>query len=114
MALTLEKTSYCPSYRFHGHKIYHKYNPRLWKCLPDVSAEPTVVELKAELGRKIVANLPFDFKSRNHGRFVAVTFSGKTLTVCNTLETLNKEISKMKMNENYYIARIGYNTIAQL
>lgn len=115
MPLLLEKVSYCPSYRsYETRRLYHRFDPHLWKCLPELSEEPSTVELKADLGRYIVANLSSVFKSKNHGRFVAVTFSGKILTVCNTLETLNNEIAKKKMKENYYIARIGYNTIAQL
>jgi ParB family chromosome partitioning protein len=75
---------------------------------------PDIVVTKADLGRQIVSNLPFEFLSKNHGRFVAVTFTRKILAVCDTLEALNRKIAEKDMKENYYIARIGYATIAQI
>jgi len=113
MAVVLEKTSYCPSHKFLGMQGYHKYDLDFWKCLSE-GAEPNIIELKADLGRQIVSDLPFEFKVKNHGQFVAVTFTGKILTVCDTLKALNEEIAKKELKENYYIGRIGYSTIAQI
>jgi hypothetical protein len=76
--------------------------------------EPNAVELRAALGRQIVSNLSTQFKKQNNGRFVAVTYVGKFLAVCNTLESLNKEIAKKNLKENYYIERLGHSTIAQI
>ena len=112
MALLLEK-GYCP-YRSYETQIYNKYDRVLWKCFMGEWEEPSAVELKADLGRQIVSNLPFEFLSKNHGRFVAVTFTRKILAVCDTLEALNRKIAEKDMKENYYIARIGYATIAQI
>lgn len=114
MTTTLEKTGYCPSHKSYEMHGYHKYDLDLWKRLLVGREEPTDVELKAELGRQIVSGLPLEFISNNHGRFVAVNFARKILTVCDTLETLNKEIVRKDVKENYYIARIGYTTIAQI
>jgi len=114
MTPILEKVGYCPSHRFYGILDYHKYAPNLWKCLVTESEGLDAVKLRANLGRQVVSNLPFEFISENHGRFVAVTFTGKILTVCDTLTALSKEIAKLDMTENYYVARIGYRTIAQI
>jgi hypothetical protein len=71
-------------------------------------------ESKAKLGRQIVSNFPVKFRSENKGRFIAVTFTGVVLAVCDTLEGLNKEIVKRNVKENYYIERIGYHEVAQI
>lgn len=114
MAVILKKRSYCPSHKFPEMRGYHKYDLDFWKCLSSEGAEPNIIELKADLGRQIVSNLPFEFKVKNHGQFIAVTFTGKILTVCDTLKALNEEIAKKELKENYYIGRIGYRTIAQI
>ena len=66
------------------------------------------------VGMYIVSNLSLEFKVKNYGQFVAVTFTGEILTVCDTLKALNEKIAKKGLKENYYIARIGYRTIAQI
>ena len=114
MHLILEKVGYCSSNRFYGILGYRKYDPDLRKCLVTETEDLDAVELRANLGRQIVSNLAFKFVLENRGRFVAVTFTGKTLAVCDTLVALNKEIAKKDLKENYYIARIGYSTIAQI
>ena len=76
--------------------------------------EPNVVEVRATLGRQIVSYLPAQFRKENNGRFVAVTFTGRVLAVCNTLGSLNKEIAEKNLKENYYIERLGYSEIAQI
>jgi hypothetical protein len=75
---------------------------------------PNDVEMRANLGRQIVSNLPVHFRSKNEGRFIAVTYTSKILAVCNNLEALNKEIAGMHLKENYYIERLGHSTIAQI
>jgi hypothetical protein len=78
------------------------------------SEEPNAVELRAILGRQMVSKLPTRFSAENKNRFVAVTYTGKVLAVCNTLEALNKEIAGKHLKENYYIERLGHSTIAQI
>ena len=85
----------------------------LRKSLLD-SYEVSSVELRATIGRQIVSKLPAHFRLKNSGRFIAVDFTGKVLAVCDTLESLNKEIVEKKIRVNYYIERIGYSEIAQV
>jgi len=94
--------------------ICGKYDVYLRKSLLVNYDVPSDVELRAALGREIVSKLPTHFRSENNGRFIAVTFTGKVLAVCDTLESLNKEIEKKNLKENYYIERIGYRTITQI
>lgn len=93
---------------------YGKYDFDLWRPLLVDFEEPNIVELRAAMGRQIISALPARFRSENNGRFIAVTFTGKILAVCNTLEALNKEIASKHLKENYYIERLGHNTIAQI
>jgi len=93
---------------------YGKYDLNLRRSLLVDYEEPSAVELRATFGRQIVSKLPTEFRSENNGRFIAITFTGKVLAVCDTLESLNKEIAKKTLKENYYIERIGYSTIAQI
>lgn len=116
MALMLEKRDFyrCPllDTKF---PFYHVLDPRL-RFRPSLITveEPANVEVKAMLGRQIVSNLPLHFRMDNKGRFVAVTFTGNILAVCDTLEDLNKELVRKDIKENYYIERIGYSAIAQI
>ena len=105
---------YCPLYRSLATPIDHRYPIDVWSLQRVESEELDVVELKANLGREIVSALPDHFKKRNHGRFVAVTFTAKILAVSDTLLDLNEELSKKRLKENYYIERIGYSTITQI
>jgi hypothetical protein len=94
--------------------ICSKYDSYMRKSLLINYDVPSAIELRATLGRQIVSKLPAHFRSENNGRFIAVTFTGEVLAVCNTLESLNKEIAKKNPKENYYIERIGYRTITQI
>ena len=76
--------------------------------------EPNAVELRARLGRQIVATLPAKFLAENNGRYVAVTYTGRVLAVCDTLEDLNSELARQQPKENYYLERIGYRAITQI
>jgi len=114
MALILEKRSHCSFGEERISPFCSKYDLDLWKSLLVDYEELSVVELKANMGRQIVSKLPVRFRKENRGRFIAVTFTGKVLVVSDTLEALNKEIAKKNMKENYYIERIGYESIAQI
>ena len=115
--LILEKKARCPCSGFYERKIlssYSKYDLGLRRLLLGEYEEPTGVELRATLGRQIVSNLPTRFRKENNGRFIAVTYTGKVLAVCNTLEALNKEVGEKHIKENYYIERFGHSTITQI
>jgi len=115
--IILEKKGHCPCFGFYGGKIlssYAKYDLSLRRTILIDYEEPTDVELRATLGKQIVSNLPTRFKKENNGRFIAVTFTNKVLAVCDSLESLNKEIAKKNLKENYYIERLGYSAIAQI
>ena len=85
-----------------------------WNIVEPTIEVPTDVVLKAQIGRQIVSRFPESFLEENRGRFVAVTFKGKFLTVSDTLHDLIEELSTLDLKEDYYIERIGYKSIAQI
>ena len=112
---TLETKGHCSYSGFYERKLVSdKYDFGLRKSLSEDLEEPSAVDLRAILGRQIVSKLPTRFRSENNGRFIAVTYTGKVLAICDTLESLNKEIAKKNLKENYYIERLGHSTIAQI
>jgi hypothetical protein len=76
--------------------------------------QPSSIQLRANLGRQIISRLPTSYKVKNKGRFIAVTFTGRIIAVNDTLEVLNKNVARMGLKENYYIARLGFDEIAQI
>ncbi|MFA5364232.1 MAG: hypothetical protein WC325_03515 [Candidatus Bathyarchaeia archaeon] len=115
MPLLLQRFGMC-SNDFDVQYYYPRTYFDLLKCYVTESLmeEPSNVELKVELGEQIISELPTDFKLRNNGKFTAITFTGKILVVKDTLEELNKQLAKMDLAENYYIKKLGFETIAQL
>lgn len=93
--------------------IFSKYEIGSWK-FNSAPKEITDIELRASLGREIISELPMDFKTKNYGKFIAITFSRHILAVCDTLQQLNRELAKTSLKENYYIEKIGFRTIAQI
>ena len=79
-----------------------------------MNEQPSDVQLRANLGRQIISRLPTSYKIRNKGRFVAVTFRGRIISLSDTLEALNQNVAKKGLKENYYIARLGFDEIAQI
>lgn len=69
---------------------------------------------EAELGEEVVASLPKQFLERNHGKYLAIAYSGNRLVLSNTLGELNDQLIKVQPRENYYICRIGYSSIAKI
>jgi hypothetical protein len=121
MTLVEGQTSYCTFYEKPESPIHLACDYNLWlrpvlaKMMSlDYEYEESDVEMRARLGRQIVSNLPIQFRENNKGRFIAVTFRGRVLSVCDTLESLNRELAGRKIEENYYIERIGYTAIAQV
>ena len=82
--------------------------------LPELEQKELKTEMMAKKGKQIISNLPTKFQSDNYGKFVAVTFTGKILVICDSLEELYREIAKKNLKENCYIERIGHNVIAQI
>lgn len=112
---TLEKEGRCACFGLYGRKLLSsKYDLSLRRSVLADYEELNAVELRAIFGRQIVSNLSASFRKENNGRFIALTYTGKVLAVCNTLEALNKEIAEMHLKENYYIERLGFSTIAQI
>jgi hypothetical protein len=115
MGITLESKIRCSCFGLYERKLVSdKYDFGFRRSLFEDTEELNAVELRAILGRQIVSKLSTRFRTENNGRFVAVTYTGKVLAVCDTLEALNKEIAKKDLKENYYIERLGYSTIAQI
>jgi len=115
IGITLEPTGHCSSSEFYERKrVWDKYACGLRRSLSKEIEELSAVDLRAILGRQIVSKLSTQYRLENNGRFIAVTYTSKVLAVCNTLESLNKEIAGMHLKENYYIERLGHNTIAQI
>jgi hypothetical protein len=94
--------------------VCSKYDTSLWRSFSTGLDELSITELRASLGKQIVSELPEDVKAKNQGRYIAVTFSRKVLAICDNMYSLNLELAKKAPKENYYIARIGHRTIAQI
>ena len=76
--------------------------------------QPSSLELRVALGKEIVSKLPNKMKRENNGRFIAITLkSGKVIAICDSIESLNKQIRTQQIRENYYIERLGYSTFAE-
>lgn len=115
MLIASEEKGRCSCFGFCERKfISDKYDFGFRTSLQQNIEELNDVDLRAILGKQIISKMPTLFKIRNKGRFVAVTFTGKVLAVCATLEALNKEIAGKHIKENYYIERLGYDSITQL
>ncbi|MCJ7423691.1 hypothetical protein MUP01_05420 [Candidatus Bathyarchaeota archaeon] len=115
MGITLGTRGHCSCFGFCERKLVSdKYDFGFRRSLLEDTDELSAVDLRAILGRQIVSGLPTPFRIRNNGRFIAVTFTGKILAVCDTLESLNEEIARKNLKENYYIERLGHSTIAQI
>lgn len=129
MALVLEKRNqlcarvpYCAPYRSYP-KFPHNigltatpvdiYNSFIRVSYSELE-EPNSVELRANLGRRIVLSLSKKFIETNKGRFLAITYTGRILAVTDTLQELNEEIALKELKENYYIERIGHKTITHI
>lgn len=72
------------------------------------------LDREIELGEKLISHLPAEFKSKNRGKFIAITYDNKILAVCDSLAILNEELCRIDPHQNYYIARIGYDSIARI
>jgi len=110
-----EGTGYSSCFGFYGRRLLaNKYDFGLRRPLSVNVDEPNAVEFRAMLGRTIVSTLKKQFRIENNGKFVAVTYTGKVLAVCSSLEELNPKIAGMHLKENYYVERLGHSTIAQI
>lgn len=115
IGITSDGRGHCCCFGFYERKLVSdKYDFGLRTSLSGDVDEPSAVDLRAILGRQIVSKLPTKFRSENNGRFIAMTYTNKVLAVCDTLESLNEKIAAMHLKENYYIERLGHNTIAQI
>jgi hypothetical protein len=116
LGTSLERIGCCPCFGFRERKlVLDKYDFHFRVPLSADIEEISDVDLRATLGRQIVSKLLSpEAKSKYKGRFIAVTYTGKILAICDTLEVLNQRITKMHLEENYYIERVGYSTITQI
>ena len=72
------------------------------------------LEQECKLGEKLINNLPSDFKDKNKGKFIAITYGNEILAVRDSLLELNEELCRIKPDRNYYLARIGHSSICKL
>jgi len=115
IGIALERRGRCPCLGFYEKKLVsNKYDFDLWGCRSEGLEELSATDLRVMLGKQIIAQLPAHFRLENKGQFIAVTYTGKVLAVCNSLEALNGKIAQMHPKENYYIERLGHPTIAQI
>jgi len=108
-------------------KISEKYNHNLLnyvKTIDILCNRERIEEIKelihtnavvAEIiGKSLVADIPLEFKVQNIGRFIAINYNGSIVAKSDTLEGLHNEIDKKGIENDCYIDRIGYNTIAKI
>ena len=99
----------------HSYCKYHlMLNQALWEVPTDDLADQELIEVKPKMGEQLIEQLPVDFKQRNLGKFIAITFEGQIVAVKESLESLNEYLAHNEPTEDYYLARIGYNSIAQI
>lgn len=72
------------------------------------------LEIEAKLGEELISRLPHELKSRNIGKFIAITYDNKILAICDSLEILNEKLRHEKPRQNYYMAKIGHDSIARI
>ena len=120
MAILLEKRSYlmnpyCPAHRRYELQ-HHFYPPDVYRLRQIEFEVPKInpTELKAIKGMEIINAMPLEFKKRNRGKFIAITYTGKILLLSESLISLNEGLSKIEIDENYYIDKIGYKTITKI
>lgn len=114
MSILVERPIHCFPHDFYTMRNHFNYYSTFCRNFLEEFDEPSAIDLKANLGKEIISDLPSKFKLENNGRYVAVTFTRKILAITDNLEALNKSLAKMDLKENYYIDRIGYDNIAQL
>lgn len=67
-----------------------------------------------ELGKKLVSNLPKEFREKNRGKFIAVGLkSGNVLVIKDSLDELNLELAKHRPKEDYYLEHLGHEYITE-
>ena len=77
--------------------------------------QKVVTRMRAELGRKVLAELSDEFKSANLGKFVAVGLKSKqVLAIANSMNELGKQMQRANLGEPCYIARIGFTSVAHV
>jgi len=74
----------------------------------------SILREEADLGEKVVNALPKRFLRRNHGKYLAITYSGKRLALEDTLGELNEHLAREMPDENYYVCRIGYPSLSRI
>ena len=66
------------------------------------------------IGKKIIDGFSDEFKRSNHGRYIAITMQGKIISLQDTLTELNDDLGNKKLPKEYYVARLGYDTITTI
>lgn len=95
--------------------FHHWYEPLVCKYIIGESIESiSNKQLRITLGKKIVASLSKKTLDENFGKFIAVSFSGKIITINESFQELNKEIISQDLNENFYVTRIGYESLSTI
>lgn len=80
----------------------------------DFLALESMLQREARLGEKTVSTLPKRFLQDNHGKYLAIYYSGKVLAIADTLGELNDKLAEAKPRENYYLCRLGYPSLCRI
>jgi len=74
-----------------------------------------ILEMTIKMGESMLSSLGARFLAENRGRFVAISLStGKVVANAQNLESLNAELVKSKVKEDWYVARVGYEGISEI
>lgn len=69
---------------------------------------------RAGIGRSVLQRLGRRWLKRRMGRYVAVTLAGQPIADGESLEQLYEILASVNLQEDYYVAHVGYPTIGQL
>ncbi|GAF75600.1 unnamed protein product [marine sediment metagenome] len=95
--------------------FHHWSEPLVCKyIIGDGSESISNKQIRIQLGKQIVASLPIKTLKENFGKFIAVSFSGKIITINESFQELNKEIISQGLTENFYVTRIGHESLTNI
>jgi hypothetical protein len=73
---------------------------------PQVSSEP----LKAH---EAIANLGEDFRRKNHGKFIVMSYSGEQVALGDTIQDIRAQLKAKGVRGNAVIERIGFRSLVK-
>lgn len=96
---------------------YSKFVDRFdqkWRTLQPHSLETRSDRTIARHGRMGIKNLPIAFRRKHVGEYIAISDAGEVLHLASDFETLCELLRRNPPSADYYVARLGSNSIAEV